>query len=222
MTDPLYHWPAAARFGRRVPKEKFYQAGTVTSAVREKFIGVVQSITWTHKLAEATINLPGSPAVPEVQIFQISSKGDDVSEPILIAIDKAIPFPIIYEVSRFDGSNQQVRMLAAHKQLRAGIPKLSAYHSTDWQPADSERQPLPTAITLPALYVALLSPFTPIATRPGETVEEVVGRLQAVGKLERDIAALSRKLRIEQQFNRKVELLRILKVKQSELAQKTR
>ena len=35
MTDVLYRWPEAAKFGRRVPKEKFYEHGTVSTAVRE-------------------------------------------------------------------------------------------------------------------------------------------------------------------------------------------
>ena len=41
MTDILYRWPEAAKFGKRVPKEKFYEHGTVSAAVREKFIGEV-------------------------------------------------------------------------------------------------------------------------------------------------------------------------------------
>ena len=90
MTDILYRWPEAAKFGRRVPKEKFYEHGTVSPAVREKFIAEVQRITWAYKLAETTINLPGTPAVPEIQVFTIDAKTDDVSEAVLGAIDKAL------------------------------------------------------------------------------------------------------------------------------------
>ncbi|MEI2827119.1 MAG: hypothetical protein V9F04_12480 [Dermatophilaceae bacterium] len=32
MTDILYRWPEAAKFGRRVPKEKFYEHGAVSTA----------------------------------------------------------------------------------------------------------------------------------------------------------------------------------------------
>lgn len=219
MTDLLYRWPVAAKFGSRVPKEKFYEHGIVTNAVREKFVTEVQRITWAYKLAEATINLPGSPSVPEVQVFQIDTKAGDVSEPVLTAIDKAIQFPIIFEITRGDGAQRSVRMVAAHKHLGVGAPKLSAYYSTGWQPADTERQPLPTAITLPALYTALLDPLTSVSSRPGEEMSELAVRIQAVHKLEREIAALERKLRTEPQLNRKIELRRTLKTKLSELAQ---
>ena len=219
MTDILYRRPEAAKFGRRVPKEKFYEHGTVSSAVREKFINEVQRITWAYKLAEATINLPSTPAVPEIQVLTIDAKTDDVSEAVLGAIDKAIPFPIIFEIARQRGERPEVRTVAAHKQLGTGAPKLSAYYSTAWQPGDTRRQALPTAITLPALYAALLQPLTPLAARPGEEMSEVADRLAAVRKLEREVASLERKLRAEPQLNRKVGLRRTLKTKQHELTE---
>lgn len=219
MTDILYRWPEAAKFGRRVPKEKFYERGTVSTAVREKFINEVQRITWAYKLAEATINLSGTLAVPEVQVFTIDAKADDVSEAVLGAIDKAIPFPIIFEIARQRGGQPEARTVAAHKQLGTGAPKLSAYYSTGWQPGDAERQSLPTAITLPALYAMLLQPLTPITARPGEEMSDVADRLAAVRRLEREVASLERKLRTEPQLNRKVELRRTLKTKQHELEQ---
>ena len=200
-----------------MPKEKFYEHGNVNTAVREKFISEVQRITWSYKLAEATINLPGTAAVPEVQVFTIDAKASDVGEPILNAIDKAIPFPIIFEITRQSAGSTEVRMVAAHKQLGTGAPKLSGYYSTGWQPADTTRQPLPTAITLPALYTALLRPMTPLTARPGEEMSEVADRLAAVRKLEREIATLERKLRTEPQLNRKVELRRKLQTQQHEL-----
>lgn len=219
MTDILYRWPDAARFGKRVPKEKFYEHGTVSTAVREKFINEVQRITWAYKLAEATINLPGTSAVPEVQVFAIEAKADDVSEAVLGAIDKAIPFPIIFEITRHRADQPEARTVAAHKQLSTGAPKISAYYSTGWQTGETARQALPAAITLPALYAALLQPLTPITARPGEEMSDVADRLAAVRKLEREVASLERKLRTEPQLNRKVELRRTLKTKQHELEQ---
>ena len=81
------------------------------------------------------------------------------------------------------------------------------------------RQALPTAITLPALYAALLQPLTPITARPGEEMSDVADRLATVRKLEREVASLERRLRTEPQLNRKVELRRTLKTKQHELEQ---
>lgn len=218
---PLYRWPSQAKFGRVVPKIKFYEHANIPQSVRDRFVSDVRRITWAYKLAETTINLPGSDEVPEVQVFEIEAKGDDVAESVLAAIDNAVRTPIIFEVSRGEGTAATIRMVAAHKQLGAGTPKLGPYLSTEWRPESTDRVPLPTAIDLTALYTALLGPLAPVATRPGENVSDVVARLTTVRALEREIAALVRKLRNEPQLNRKVELRRTLKTRQATLVELT-
>jgi len=200
-----------------VPKEKFYEHARVNTALREKFISEVDRVMWVYDLAEATVNLAGTDEVPDIAVFQIDAKGTDVSEPVLSAIDTSMPRPLVFEINRDVADVRETRMVAAHKQLGAGAPKISQYFSTAWQPAATERQPLPTAITLPALYAALLEPLTNVEVRPGEGMSEVADRLKTIGKLEREIKALERKLRTEKQFNRKIELRRTLKTKQAQL-----
>ena len=217
MSDILYEWPANTRYGGRVPKEKLYENGSASTAVREKFVADAQRITWIHKLSEDTVNLPSTSAVPEIEVFQIDSKRDDVDDAVLAVIDKAVPNPIIFEITRQSGEHHEVRMVAAHKHLSAGAPRTLGYYSTRWIPADATRAPLPTAISLPALYSALLAPLTPIEVRHGEGVSEVSTRLEAVRRLQREVAALERKIRTEPQLNRKIELRRALKTKQAEL-----
>lgn len=217
MPDVLYRWPNAARFGRRVPKEKFYEHASVNAALREKFISEVDRVTWAYDLAQATINLAGTGEVPDIAVFQIDAKGTDVSEPVVSAIDKSVPRPLVFEINRDIAGVRETRMVAAHKQLGAGAPRISQYFSTAWQPADTARQPLPTAITLPTLYAALLEPLTNVQVRPGEGMSEIADRLKTISKLEREIKTLERKLRAEKQFNRKVELRRTLKTKQAQL-----
>lgn len=218
MTDVLYRWPEAAKFGRRIPKEKFYEQGTVSTSTRERFVSDVARITWAYKLAEATIHLPDNESVPEIQVFRIDAKDSDVSEHVLAAIDKAIPSPIIFELVRETSGDEQIRMTAAHKQQGSHPPKMSQYFSTDWIAADVERQPLPTAINLSTLYAVLLEPLTEVEVRPGEAMSEVADRLKEVGKLEREITALRRKIKNEKQLNRKIELRRTLKERQATLA----
>lgn len=216
----MYRWPASARFGRVVPKTKFYEHGNVGSAVRDRFVSDVRRITWAYKLAESTIKLPGTDEVPEIQVFEIDAKEDDVAESVLASIDKAVRTPIIFEITRGAGPSAVTRMVAAHKQIGAGAPKVGPYLSTAWGPASGERAiALPTAIDLTTLYAALLQPLTPVAARAGEGVSEVVARLTTLRALERDIAALKRKIRNEPQLNRKVNLRRTLKTKQATLVE---
>jgi hypothetical protein len=208
MSAPLYLWPAAARFGRSVPKAKFYEHATIRPAVREKFVSEVQRVNWAYKLADETIHLRGDAAVPEIQVFAIDAKDENVSDDVLAAIDKAVQFPVIFEINCTTSGHARTRMTASHKQLVGATLQLSAYFTTDWQPFDTPRVPLPPALDLPSLYAALLTPILPIATRPGEDVSEATGRMGQVRKLEREIANLQKRLRSEPQLNRKVELRR--------------
>ena len=204
MAEVLYRWPAAAEFGRTVPKTRFYEHAKVRAQLREKFVNDVQRIVWAFKLADATIRLQGSSAVPEIQVFIIETKGANVSDDVLGAIDRSVQFPVVFEIVSAD----RVRMVAAHKTLGATSPKIGSYLTTGWQPADAPRLPLPTAIDLPNLYEAVLASLLPTKPRPGETVSEATDRMGQVSKLRREIVALERKLRTEPQLNRKIELRR--------------
>jgi len=222
VTEPaLFRWPTAARFGRVVPKTKFYEHASASTALRERFVTDVQRITWAYKLADETIHLRGDATVPEIQVFTIDAKGDDVGDSVLTAIDKAVLFPIIFEVHSGTGECARTRMTAAHKRLGGTTPRLSGYFSTGWQDADAARVPLPPAIDLPSLYAALLASILPIAARPGETVSAAIGRMEEARRLEREITALEQHLRTEPQFNRKVEVRRRLRDRTAALTELT-
>lgn len=208
MTDLLYRWPDTARFGKAIPKTKFYERAVVTPAVRARFVAEVEGITWAYKLAESTINLPPSSEIPEIQVLVIKAKGADIDGSVLMTIDTAIKQPVIFEIV----STQGTRMTAT---IKAGIPR-GRYYSTEWSRGD-RRQPLPPSITLSHLYAALLDPFLPTTIRPGERVVDLAARLEAISRLERHVSVLTRKLRAEPQLNRKVELRRALKTEQARL-----
>lgn len=194
-----------------VPKTKFYEHATVQRAVRERFVADVQRITWAYKLADATVHLSGDEAVPEIQVFILEAKAEDVSDDVLAVIDKAVQFPIIFEVIRGTGEHASTRMVAAHKQLGGTSQRRSAYFSTEWLATSGARAPLPPAVDLPGLYAGLLSPILPIPARPGERLADATQRVDQALKLEREIGVLERRLRNEPQFNRKVELRRELR-----------
>ena len=204
----LYRWPQAARFGRVIPKTKLYEHAKVSSAGRGRFVAEIQRITWGFKLADETIHLRGDDSVPEIQVVEIDAKGTDVSDATLAVIDMAVHSPIIFELHRTATDSAETRMVAAYKQLGAKRPHLADYVRTDWQPADAERTPLPQALDLAGLYATLLAPMFPVAARLGEHLAEVTKRVEQKTKLEREIAALDRRLRNEPQLNRKVELRR--------------
>ena len=217
MTAPLYLWPKSAEVGRIVPKQKFYEHTKISTATKQKFIDDVQQIVWAFKLAEETVGLRGTEEVPEIQIFSIQAKGDDISNLVLATIDRAIPLPIIFEVHRHSARQKQLRVTAAHKPVGRAKPKPAAYFTSGWLPAGNDRKPLPPGIDLPRLYGQLLSPLLPTPVKPEEGLEKAIVRSDEIRRLERETSRLEVKMKNEPQFNRKVELRRELKILAAQL-----
>lgn len=215
----LYKWPSASCVDRVIPKERLYAEAGVSAIVKQRFVDEVKKVRWAYKLGEESLNLRGTDAVPEIQVFEIQLKGQDLSEAVLTTIDKAIPSPIIFEVARTSNEGcDEIEVAAAYKQLGSRVPKLSGYLHSQWFRTTSPRAPLPSAIDLTVLYSQLLANLMPLHARPGEALSDVFTRLNMMRSLERELSMLERRMRTEPQLNRRVELRRSLKAKQAELA----
>ena len=212
----LYRWPAPAAVGRIVPKERLYAAAGVGGDLRQRFVDEVQRITWAYKLGEESVRLSGDDTVPEIQIFVVELKSQALSDQVLLAVDKAIPSPILFEAHRSQGP-LEIRLSAANKTPGPRGPKVSHYVHGPWLPGDAARQPLPVALDLAGLHHMLLASIAPVAGVPGESTSGLLDRVATVRRLEREALALERRLRSEGQFNRQVEIRRQLRQKQAEL-----
>ncbi|PWE27654.1 hypothetical protein C4N9_16625 [Pararhodobacter marinus] len=95
----LYDWPRAAAFGRVIPKTKIYEHAGANTGLKDLFVREVDQIVWSHKLAPETVNLAATKQVAEIQVFRITARTATLDRDVLRAIDKAIPFPLIFEVA---------------------------------------------------------------------------------------------------------------------------
>lgn len=201
----LFAYPDAAKFGRVLPKNKIYEHGSVSSAVRQLFVRQVEQIVWQYKLAPETVNLKASKAVPEIQIFSITLKGDELKPEVLRCIDLAIPFPIIFEL-RFDGKVKPIAAFKRPSEADASKWVISEYFDGDWAPGDTPRKPLPMVFDLETLYGHLLVPLMPYPARPGEDLQTRVDRMERICLKQRELERCEARLRKEKQFNRKVAI----------------
>lgn len=216
-TKALFRWPEPGRVDRVIPKERLYAEAGVITTVRQRFVDEVQRIRWAYKLGEESIRLGATESVSEIQVFEIDLKGSTLDNSVLTAIDRAIPSPIIFELRREDGLWAEQAMAAAYKRPGARQPSLSEYFRTGWIRTDGDRVSLPAALDVGGLYLQLLDALLPHLLRPGEELSEGIDRMALVRQLERDISALDKRVRLEPQFNRKVELRRDLRTRQAEL-----
>lgn len=221
MTAVLFDYPKDAAFGRVLPKNKIYEHGSPSAAVRQLFVRQVEQIVWQNKLAPETVNLKASKAVPEIQIFSIALKGDELRPEVLRCIDLAIPFPIIFEL-RFDGKVQPIAAFKRPSEADASKWVISEYFDADWVSADTPRNPLPMVFDLEALYGQLLMPLMPHPARQGEDLKKRVERMERIRLKHRELVRCEARLRKEKQFNRKVAINAELRDLKQELENLTR
>lgn len=209
----LFEYPHKAAFGRIIPKNKIYDHAGASSSVKNLFVRQVDRIIWKYKLAPETINIAATKSVPEVQIFEINLKEQDFKFEVLQEIDKAIAFPIIFELV-FEG---KIKIVASYKRPNeADSTKwvVSDYFSSQWLPNNQARKSLPVALNLAGLYEQLLLPLMPYKPRDKEKLKDQVARIGLVFAKQKELAKLEVKLAKEKQFNFKVEInakIRLLK-----------
>lgn len=188
-----------------VPKTKIYTYAKPSKRAKELFVSQVGEIRWRYKLSPETVNLPARDGVNEIQIFEIALKTPDLDVAVLQAIDKAIPFPLVFQLTH-DG---QVRFAVSYKRpSEADASKwvIEASFQTEPQPVDAERPPLPVALDLVGLYEQIVRRHIPLAPRTGEGITEHVARFKLLEAKKKVQQQLEAQLAQEKQFNRKVDL----------------
>jgi len=193
QNQPRLHWkfPEAAKFGRVIPKEKLYSQAGANAELKQLFVEQVAQIKWAFKLAESTINLVKTEQVHELEVIHIKLKAQTLDEKILTAIDKAIPHPTLFMLTRDSkqggqrkGENepeqveQEIAYQAAHKlktitQSNKEKWQQSPYLKSQWLvPSRQHAAPLPAATSLESLYTQLLEALIPLGFQGAKNLQE--------------------------------------------------
>lgn len=217
----LVSYPVKAAFGRTLPKNKIYVHSKANTRLKDLFVKEVEQIVWQYKLAPETINLPARPGVSELQVFSIQLKTPELNLDVLRAIDGAVQFPILFELS-FGGRTQVVACYKRQSEVDASRWVLSDYFATGWLLAGGQRAAMPLALDLASLYEQFLRRLIPLSARPLEPLGALVERFEQVQARQREVAKTAARLEKEKQFNRKVEINAALRKLKTELEQLSR
>jgi hypothetical protein len=164
--------------------------------------------------------------VAEIQVFRITARTATLDRDVLRAIDKAIPFPLIFEVAH----GGRVRLAATYKRPSeadsARWVVVGDYFQGDWLPEDAPRAALPVALNMGALYERLLEPLvvgqtarlvpgkgeaqqTPFTLAEAErpvSLEERIAQAEAIKAQAREVERIKARLGREKQFNKRVAI----------------
>ena len=195
--------PRSTQVNRRVAKEKLYQNTALTPQTREMIKDQIESVIWRNKLADSTMAISSGEAVAEIQMFEIQLRQRELDKRVLPAIAKAIPYKILF-------------ILVFGDEVQAWIEASGTFYNTDWQSLDGFTLRF-EGLNLDAVYENLARQISGGRLGTDDDIEEAVDRDKKRQKLERDIAALEKKLLREKQFNKQVELNGELKRLRKEL-----
>lgn len=215
----MFTYPKQAEFNRVLPKSKIYAHAKPSKAVKDLFVSQIGEIVWKYKLSPETINLPARHGITEIQVFEIALKGEELDEDVLRTIDKAIPFPILFQLTHGD----RIRFSCAYKRPSdADTSKwvIEAYFHTPFILHNSSfiLSPLPVALDLASLYEHLIRRHLPLPQRSGESIRDHVARYTAIQVKEKECQQMEGRLNREKQFNRKVEMNAALRTLRQELS----
>lgn len=195
--------PRSTQVNRRVAKEKLYQNATLAPQTREMIKDQIDSVFWRNKLADSTMAISAGETVAEIQIFEIQLRQRELDKRVLPAIAKAIPYKILF-------------ILVFGDEAQVWIEASGTFYNTDWQPLGGFTLKF-EGLNLDAVYENLARQISGGRLGTDGDIEEAVDRDKKRQKIERDIAALGKRLLREKQFNKQVELNGELKRLKKEL-----
>ena len=199
--------PATTEFGRRIPKQKFYENLTVSPALKRVFIDQIKVIYWRNKLAPTTLNIGAGEQVTELEVFEIQLKEPSLDEAVLRQIDREIPYHILFVLT----CGGKAQAWIGYKQAAASGAnafKVDTYYHTDWMPEDELSLRL-DGLTMDTVYESFVRQIAGDKLGEAGAAEDLhssVERSKEREDLEKRIAALQNKIRKEKQLNRQVEM----------------
>ena len=215
----LFDYPVKARFGRKIAKSKLYENASVNTKLKDKFINQIDKIIWQYKLAPSTLNLDATDKVPEIQVFDIFIKSNQIDQALLEVIDKAIPLPIIFQIHK----GNKVKIKAAYKRPSESANNkwvIESYFESEWLDKDVAKQPMPQALDLGKLYEQILKSLMPaevISGKTSQTIDQQVSMIKQINLLQKELDKLNSKYKKEKQANRQFEIHKQIKLTQRQL-----
>lgn len=198
--------PNSAYVNKFIAKSKFYERANLDTKLQNEFVNKIQRITWMYKLSEETIGISKTDNVTEIQIFELVLKERKIPKNVLKVIDRIIPYQILY-IFNYNGNIAYGITLKLNNSFEN-------YYFSDWN--EDIRFEF-TGINLESVYQKLIKAFLPEEIKKNADFTEAVTIDSNIKLLEKEIISLENRIKREKQFNRKVDLNKVLLNKRKSL-----
>lgn len=202
--DNILNFPSTTIVNKPVPKNAFYGRSD-DSSIREFLTREFEGIVWLYKLAPATLNVEDGVNVHEIDIFYCKMKGNGYSIKPFCAMDELLPRHTVFIIEY----GEKVDLLMHHKEMsivhgeqkwKCGVSELKRDIRIDADTLNIQGQ------SMDVVYNCLLSQISGLSVSSKEEYKEQVELRKHIEILQKQIAALQKRIKAEKQFNRQMEL----------------
>lgn len=202
----MFDLPSGTEFNRRIPKQKLYENSAVNAELKRLFTEQIKAIYWKNKIAPTTVNVAAGQTVTEIEIIEITLNQDGIDKRLLQLIGKEIPYHLLFLLVY----NEKVQAWIGYKEQGGDNKrtfKTGIYYYTAWQSAEELSLHL-DGHNMDAVYEGFIRriAYERLDAKPGLDLKDAIARGGHQQKLQKEIAALEKKIHREKQFNVQVAL----------------
>ena len=196
----MQDFPEKTFFNRVIPKAKFYEKLPVTQAVRGCFVNEIAAIVWRNKLSPETLNVQPGSRVREIEVIEISLKGESLNDSVLKVIDKGIPYQLLFLLKR----GEEYQLCMGYKETETSAVK--EYFKTDWMAFESLPLQI-SGLTLDEVCDNFIRQIHgSLQTNVNADLKTELAESKEQEKLQKRIALLEKKLLTEKQFKKQMAI----------------
>lgn len=182
-----------------LPKTLFYKKLGLSTTLKDEFVNLIEKIIWKYKLSEDTLGITKTEKVEEIQIFELHLKEKKLPKNIIKAITKAIPYKILF--------------IIYYKEEFCYSIKAEEIYFSEWNEKININF---YGLNLETVYENIVKSIIK-EENTSKDFEIVIENKNKEIKLSKELEQLRNKMKLEKQFNKKVELNQKLKEKEREL-----
>lgn len=196
----MFNLPKSTVVKKVIPKNAF---DVYTNTKQKKaFADKIVRITWSNKLSQDTINLTGKD-VTEIQFFEIELKEKVNIKDLLIIIDKAIPYHIIFKV-KFDNEYYLSTSAKHIHPTNDDIAVIDYTFSSEWMNECEELFFIELKNNLDWIYKNFCFQF--VNSNEAKNLQELIHQEKKLHQIKKEIEKIKSEISRCKQFNKKVEL----------------
>ncbi len=202
--DNLLNFPSSTIVCQNVPKKAFYGRSN-DSSLRDLLTHGFESIIWLYKLTAETLNVEDGALVHEIDVFYCKMKEDIYNINYFCTIDQLFPRQTLFVID-YDGKldilmhHKEMTMVKSEEKWTCGVTELKRDIHFDVDTLQIQ------GLSMDAVYYSLLSQVSELIVTTEEEYKEQVCLRNQIKSLQKQVDMLQKKIKLEKQFNRQMEM----------------